>query len=88
MISNTSEGAWPVAAWCERLATVFPGFEWRTATADDEANVRLQPARERAVLAIGRLAGEFGYEPAFDADAAFTDFSAWLRQTPDALGDA
>ncbi len=76
---------WPVTAWCERLAIVFPGFQWRTAAAADEANVRFQPARERAPLAIERLTAEFGCRPAFDVDRAFADFDAWLQHTPDAL---
>jgi UDP-glucose 4-epimerase/UDP-glucuronate 4-epimerase len=79
---------WPVTAWCERLAAAVPGFRWAIAATSEAANVRFQPDRARAALGIARLAGELGYRPRFDTDAAFADFDAWRRATPGALGAA
>jgi nucleoside-diphosphate-sugar epimerase len=76
---------WPVSAWCARLTTLFPGFQWRTAAGGEEPNVRFQPDRERAPLGIERLAADCGYRPRFGLDEAFDDFGAWLRATPDGL---
>jgi nucleoside-diphosphate-sugar epimerase len=74
-----------VAAWCERLVARYPTFRWRLADGPGDANVRFQPPRPRAPLAIARVTGELAYRPGFDADAAFADFAAWIDRTPSAL---
>jgi len=68
---------WSVEAWCARLAARFPGFAHRPARAPEEATVDLYGDRDRAPLAIGRLAADTGFRPRWGLDEAFEDYLAW-----------
>ena len=86
-VYNVSSGVeWTVAAWCARLASALPQFSYRIADATAEANVGLWSDRDRAPLAIDRLAEEIGFRPTFGLAAAFDDYLDWLRRHPVSVG--
>ena len=72
-----------VEEWCARLKSVHPRFEYRTAANDERPNIGYTD-RDRCALDIGRMAGEFAFQPRSTA-AAFDDYLDWMRRTPGAL---
>lgn len=84
---NVGPGSqWNVVDWCARLAGTFPGFSWRIVEDPGAANVNYWVERERAPLAIERLATDLGFRPRYDLNEAFADFLRWLEAVPEALG--
>jgi nucleoside-diphosphate-sugar epimerase len=77
-------GEWgAVDHWCARLKAAYPRFEYRTAANAEKANIGYTD-RDRCALDIGRMAGEFGFQPRSTADA-FDDYLDWMRRTPAAI---
>ncbi len=66
---------WTVGAWCQRLAARLPGFAWRIG---EPATIRNHGAVDRHPLAVARAREALGFEAAFDIEAAFTHYLAWL----------
>ncbi|MBX3500751.1 MAG: NAD(P)-dependent oxidoreductase [Alphaproteobacteria bacterium] len=75
------------------LYHVGPGTTWKlsewaaalgaTVTVGAPANVDLFGDRDRAMLAIGRLTGDLGYQPRFtSASACAVDYRRWLEARP------
>lgn len=67
--------AWPLSAWCERLATRFPNFRFSFGT---PGNIDLYGGKNGALLSGQRYMDEFGDIVCFDLDAAFDDYTNWL----------
>jgi nucleoside-diphosphate-sugar epimerase len=71
---------WTLPRWCEALSRHFPGFRWREAARAEDGNMTALPAPgTRTAFSNRRLVEDFGYAPAFDVEAAASDFSAWLK---------
>ena len=66
-------------ACCDRLAAEMPGFTWRHAAAGEAPNIPFNETRPRGLMAINRARG-LGWSPRFAPEAAYADYSAWLRQ--------
>lgn len=77
---------WTVAAWCARMAADNPGFAYRLADDPAAATVDYHGDRDRAPLAIERLAGEVGYRPRFGLDEAYADYMRWIGLGADGHG--
>lgn len=83
-IYNVSSGlTWenPIAAWCEALRRTFPRFSYRTAGANDEANIWYTD-RDRGLMDIGRLTRDVGFRPRFPMREAYAAYIDWLQRTP------
>ncbi len=77
-------GEWgAVDDWCARLKTAHPRFEYRTAANAKKPNIGYTD-RDRCALDIGRMTGEFGFQPRSTADA-FDDYLDWMRRMPAAV---
>jgi nucleoside-diphosphate-sugar epimerase len=81
-VYNLSAGSdWGnVDEWCARLKSVYPRFEFRAAALDEKPNIGYTD-RDRCALDIGRMAGEFAFQPRSTTEA-FDDYLDWLRRTP------
>ncbi len=82
---NVSSGVtWeqPIARWCEALSRAFPRFEYRTATAGEQANIWYTD-RDRGIMDVGRLALDAGYTPRYAMDAAYAAYIEWMKKTPE-----
>ena len=80
---NLSAGReWPQFAtrWCESLKALYPPLRYRSAAAGESATVAFLGDRDRAPMAVTRLREDVGFSATHDADGAFTDYIAWLRQ--------
>ena len=83
---NVSSGcAWsnPIAEWCEALRRAFPRFQYRTAEANETANIWFTD-RDRGLMDIGRLARDLDFRPKFLMGEAYSDFIDWLARGPSA----
>ena len=76
---------WSVEDWCAKLVTAFPGFTYCLAGKRTPANIDYQGDRDRAPLAIDRLARDVGFRPRFGLDEAFSDYLDWLSMHRDFL---
>jgi nucleoside-diphosphate-sugar epimerase len=79
---NVSSGcAWsnPIAQWCEALRRAFPRFQYRTAQANETANIWFTD-RDRGLMDIGRLARDLDFRPKFLMGEAYSDFIDWLAR--------
>jgi UDP-glucose 4-epimerase len=82
---NISSGQrWTLLEWGARFAATIDGCACRVARDGETPNVDSFGAVDRGSLAIERLTGDLGYRPRFDLDRAFTDFSRWIADHPDA----
>ncbi len=70
---------WEAAAWCDKLAARYSGFQWRLTDKAEEVNVDLYGSTERAPMAIGRLREETGFVPRFGLEDSFGDFMEWME---------
>ena len=75
---------WPAFSerWCRELRAIFPGIEYRNAAAGEPASVTFLGHRDRAMMSAQRLRDDLGFAAAHDADSAFADYIAWLRDHP------
>jgi UDP-glucose 4-epimerase len=78
VINIAGQGDWTSAVqrWCERVASVYPGFDWRDAGAGE---VAFHETRVRARQRTTRLDAS-GFTTRFDPEGAFQDYEDWLRQ--------
>jgi nucleoside-diphosphate-sugar epimerase len=67
--------AWPLSAWCERLAGRYPAFRWSIAS---EPNIALYGDGDGGLLSWTRYEAEFGPTAQYDIDRAFADYMDWL----------
>ena len=73
-----------VAAWCEALARLRPGFRWRIDPA--ESTIRYGMDRDRPAMDTGRLRGLLGTAPETDAlEERARRYLAW-REGPEGVG--
>lgn len=85
MVYNLSSGmAWDhaVLEWCEALKAAFSGFDYRVAADGEQPNIWYTD-RDRCNMDVARIAHDIGFTPRYDARAAYADFIAWIRQTPE-----
>lgn len=73
---------WSLAEWCRRMALLCPGFSHRLAEGPGAANVAVPGTRDRAHLAVGRLAEETGFRARFGLDEAARHFVDWAGRHP------
>ncbi|MCZ2495428.1 NAD-dependent epimerase/dehydratase family protein [Xylophilus sp. Kf1] len=73
---------WSVADWCRRLATDFPGLDWRLAAPGETSGVDYHAPYDRASMDIRALRADTGFMPRFDLPAAADDYLAWRRRYP------
>ena len=69
---------WPLAAWCAKLETQFPGFSWSIEPTAAGDKVGLWNPRDGGVLSGERFSAEFGPVARFGPDEAFEDYMAFL----------
>jgi UDP-glucose 4-epimerase/UDP-glucuronate 4-epimerase len=67
-----------LAQWCKIVAHAVPGFRWERIGEDQPGSVIYGLPKDRAPLSIARLAADTGYQPAFDLNAAASDYLNWL----------
>ena len=82
---NVSSGVlWerPVERWCAALKRAFPKFEYRAASAEEQANIWYTD-RDRGIMDVGRLALDAGYTPQYPMDAAYAAYLEWIEKTPE-----
>lgn len=78
-VYNVSSGVqWTIAAWCDKLAEIYPGFHYRLASEDESGNVDFYDPRDRSPLAIERLTQDIGFVPEFALEASFKDYMSWI----------
>lgn len=81
---NVGPGAmFSVSDWGAHLAALRPGFQCRIAGRGETPNVDLHRTRERAPLAIIRIASDCGYAPEFGLERSVKHLDAWSRAHPD-----
>ena len=85
-LASGKDGNPAIADWAARLAAAYPAFRCRTAGDGEAPDINLHEARPRGLMDISRLTAETGYAPRFDMAAAFDDYLAWIKASPDALG--
>lgn len=71
--------AWPLSAWCERLASCHADFRYEIGAAP---NVELYGDNDGGLLSGARYLDEFGPTAHYDIDLAFADFMSWLEGEP------
>ena len=67
---------WSVGEWCDRLAARVADFAWRIG---EPATIHNHGAVDRHPLAVARARETLGFEAAFDIEAAFEHYLAWLE---------
>lgn len=70
---------WDIGDWCERLVTAYRGFRYRFVTDPAAANVLPLSSTGRSPFRVERIRSEAGFAPRYPLDAAFDDYTAWLR---------
>jgi len=70
------ETAWPLSAWCARLASRYSGFRFEIS---DDNNIELYGSNDGGLLSHARYNEEFGPTSRFDLDRAFEDYIQWLE---------
>jgi UDP-glucose 4-epimerase len=86
---NVGPGAaYSVLDWGQRLAARRPGFACRLAQPGETPNVDPQGARDRAPLAVARLAAETGFAARFGLEASVAHLDEWARAHPGWFGEA
>lgn len=68
--------AWPLSAWCGKLADRFKNFRYEIG---GPGNINLYGDNDGALLSWQRFSEEFGPTARFDLDAAFDDYMRWLE---------
>lgn len=71
--------AWPLSAWCDRLAARYPDFRYEIG---GTPNVELYGDNDGGLLSGARYLDEFGPTAHYDIDLAFEDFMNWLEGEP------
>jgi len=82
---NLSAGrSWPDFSMrsCEALRAIYPQLECRVAAEGEQPTVSFLGHRDRAMMSAQRLRDDVGFTAAYDTNAAFDDYIAWLRQQP------
>lgn len=69
-------------AWGEVLAQRRPGWQCRLAQPDERPNVDPQGPRDRADLAVGRLADELSFQARFGLNESVAHLDTWARAHP------
>jgi UDP-glucose 4-epimerase len=82
-VYNLGSGVeWTVGEWCEKLASAYPGFTYRTSGDDGQVNCHYGTP-DRAPFATRRLTEDTGFQARFGLDQAFEDYIRWIGDTPD-----
>lgn len=71
-----------VLAWGQVLATRRPGWRCRLAESAETSNVDPQGDRDRAPLAVARIAADIGFRTAYDLHASVEHLGAWAHAHP------
>lgn len=77
---NVAAGTgWPRFAenWCSHLRPIFPQLRYRSAGADEAANISFLGERDRALMSNKRLSSDIGFR-AMVHDDVFASYAAWL----------
>jgi nucleoside-diphosphate-sugar epimerase len=75
---------WTVADWCGKLEQTYPGFSHALAQDTRSAvNIDFHGTRDRAPLAVERLAVDIRFRARFGLHEAFDDYMAWTDRTGD-----
>ena len=84
-VYNLSSGlTWeqPVTAWCAALEAAYPGFDYRVAGNEEEANIWYTD-RDRGLMDVGRLQRDVGYATQYPMQAAYAHYLEWMKRTPE-----
>lgn len=79
---NVSSGArWTAFGerWCQALRGLFPDFRHRVAGEAERPNVSFLGERDRALMAIERLAADTAYRPLHGDGRVLAGYAAWLQ---------
>ncbi len=81
-LSSGRSGDWhgTLTDWCGHLKKVYPGFEFRTVSADEPHDIFAAAKLDRAPMDIGRIVQDVGFTPAHGPAEAYADMVNWLRQ--------
>ncbi len=71
-----------VLEWGQALAARRPGWRCRLALSGETPNVDPQGARDRAPLAVERIAADAGFRAGYDVRASVEHLDAWARSHP------
>lgn len=71
-----------VLAWGEALAARRPGWHCRIAAPGEAPNVDPQGERDRAPLAVARIAADTGFRTSYPVQASVEHLGAWARAHP------
>lgn len=70
---------WPLTKWCEKLQTVYPGFQWSMKKEGEKATMCVNQIDDNAPMRTDRLIEQTGYHPQYDLDRAFKDYMNWIE---------
>jgi nucleoside-diphosphate-sugar epimerase len=73
---------WDVADWCQRMRAAFPGFNYELVDDPALCTIGRTSSPSRSPMNIERIQADFGYQPAYLPDAAFSDFLKWGKAYP------
>jgi UDP-glucuronate 4-epimerase len=75
-----TQHAWPLSAWCARLAALRPQFHWSVGEGDGDL-VELYGDHDGPYLGGERFRAEHGAASQHDLDRAFSDYMRFLNET-------
>jgi nucleoside-diphosphate-sugar epimerase len=73
---------WDVADWCKRMRAAFPGFNYELVDDPALCTIGRTSSPSRSPMSIERIQADFGYQPAYLPDAAFSAFLNWGEAYP------
>jgi nucleoside-diphosphate-sugar epimerase len=77
---------WTVSDWCKKLGKTYPAFSFAMEPdSPSSVNIDFHGPRDRAPLAVERLAVDIGFRARFGLDEAFDDYTAWADRVGDIL---
>ena len=85
-IFNAGPGhTWRIDDCADALQRSFQKFRWQIVESPAAANISYHGSLARPPMVIERLRRQTGFAPRFDLNAAFADYTRWLKEYPDLI---
>ncbi len=83
-VYNVSGGvAYALGEVLETLRELEPGFSYRLAQPDRQADIELRPEGERGAMDVSRVRTDFGFSPRFDLKFGLSQYLTWSSEHPE-----